>query len=52
LEGVDPFLVLGILVTENPPIAKSNASSSYEEGYGKIPVDGTAIYDFCTICNW
>jgi hypothetical protein len=41
--GVDPYLVVGILMMESPPLL--GVSSSQEYSYGLIPIDALPIYD-------
>lgn len=43
--GADPFLSLGIVLLENPPIS-AGTLDGYALSYGIIPVDATAVVDW------
>jgi hypothetical protein len=45
LNGVDPNLALGILLTENAPI-DSKQSEEYSRNYGLLPINALPAYDY------
>lgn len=43
--GNDPYLILSLVLVENPPFLNNEDSSSYASEYGLIPVDKVGIAD-------
>lgn len=45
--GVDPFLAMSVLVTEQTPLARNQAQTeNYFRGYGVFPVDARPAYSY------
>lgn len=45
--GVDPFLAMSVLVTEQTPLASNQAATeAYLQAYGVFPVDGRPAFSF------
>lgn len=46
INDLDPYLLISIVLLENPPILKSNENNGgYESGYGDLPLDALPLYD-------